>query len=358
MRYINLNHSLLVTLMLLTTGCANTLTETVTPTFIPTEIPAPAPLPTASPTLMSTPALEAGQGTFVFYHDGLEQVVLVNGGPEHGKPADDPLELWGWDGTQWSLVSADKNGPAWRNWAAIAYDPSRNILVIHGGLQDRNYFDETWEWDGQTWTRFTDTNPREGAVMAYDTARAKMVLFGGADSNMEIHGTTWEWDGQTWTQVSETGPAPRFPGGMVYDPARQEILMYSGHFADPSGDSIDYDDLWAWDGRIRAWREIAVNGPTPGHRTHAGFVYDPMTEKVLLIGSGSETFLSDMWAWDGAQWEEIPAFTTPARSGHTVAYDPNRDRFVLFGGVDRPGGRALDDTWEWDRLQWSCVSNC
>ena len=132
--------------------------------------------------------------------------------------------------------------------------------------------------------------------------------------------------------------------------------MYSGHFASPTGEAIDYDDLWAWDGH--SWREIITEGPTPDHRTHAGFVYDPVTQKVLLIGSGSETFRSDMWAWDGRVWEEIPTSNTPARSGLNVAYDPNRDRFILFGGVDRPGSRALDDTWEWDRVQWSCVNNC
>ena len=107
-----------------------------------------------------------------------------------------------------------------------------------------------------------------------------------------------------------------------------------------------------------SWREITVDGPTPGHRTHAGFVFDPATENVLLIGSGNETFLGDVWSWDGANWEETPASGTPARSGLNVAYETARDRFVLFGGVDRPGGVALDDTWEWDRAAWSCVDNC
>jgi hypothetical protein len=58
------------------------------------------------------------------------------------------------------------------------------------------------------------------------------------------------------------------------------------------------------------------------------------------------------------QWEEISSAGAPARSGLNVAYDPNRDRFILFGGVDRPGAKALDDTWEWDRENWVCVHNC
>ena len=338
-------------------GCVSAPTPTATP--VPVATATVPPSEAASPTAANSSALKAGQWTYIFYHDGLEQVLMVNGGPERGKPADDPLELWGWDGTQWTLISADENGPTWRNWAAAAYDSARDVLVIHGGLQTRRTsFDETWEWDGQDWTRFESSGPgaREGALMAYDATRANIVLFGGSTPDMVIQGDTWVWNGQAWTQVSDSGPAPRFPGGMAYDPVRNVVLLYSGHFADPSGDAIDYDDLWGWDGS--SWGEIVVDGLTPDHRTHAGFLFDPLTQNVLLIGSGSGTFLSDIWAWNGTSWGEIPATGAPARSGLNVAYDPGRDRFVLFGGVDRPGGVALDDTWEWDRENWVCVQNC
>ena len=332
----------------------------------PTLTSAPAPLTETMPAQpvpgsavpIDSARLEAGQWTYIFYHEVLEQVVLVNGGPEQGKPSEDPLELWSWDGSRWSLLSAEQNGPVWRNWAAAAYDSQRDVLVIYSGLQNQKSLTDTWEWDGQEWTLYRGDGPgaREGALMAYDPVQGEMVLFGGSTPDLEIHGDTWAWDGKSWRQVSDTGPAARFPGGMVYDAARQEILLYSGHFASASGDFVDYDDLWAWDGAT--WRNITLQGATPGHRTHAGLVYDPVTERVLLIGSGSETFLQDVWAWNGVTWEEIPSSNTPARSGQNIAYDPVRDRFVLFGGVDRPGGRALQDTWEWDRRTWVCVDKC
>jgi hypothetical protein len=354
----SINRVLCVGLLLLITGC-NSAPNNAPTSIHPTETStAPPQEPAIPPTPAESPTLEAGQSTYIFYHEGLQQVMLANGGPEAGKPSDEPLELWGWDGMQWSLIAANENGPTWRNWSAVAYDSAREVLVVHGGLQNGTSFNETWEWDGRTWTRFTGPGPgaREGALMAYDAARAKTILFGGSTPDMEIHGDTWAWDGQTWTQVSETGPAARFPGGMVFDPLRQQVLLYSGHFAEPTGEFIRYDDLWSWEGS--AWQEIPAEGGTPGHRNHSGFVYDPVTEKLLLIGGGSDTFLREVWAWDGRAWEEIPTANTPARSGHNVAYDPGRERFVLFGGVDRPGGAASEDTWEWDRMQWSCVSNC
>ena len=337
--------------MLFLAGCATPAAPTSIPvqaTLAPATLTATPP-PANSPNAESEPNLVAGQWTFLFYHEGLEQVILVNGGPERGKPADDPLELWSWDGMKWSLVSADENGPAWRNFVPVAYDSVRDVLIFHS--------DKTWEWDGHTWRSFTGTGPgeREGALMAYDVDRAKVVLFGGA-IDMEVKSDTWEWDGEGWTQVSETGPAPRFPGGMIYDPLRQEVLMYSGHFAESTGEFVDYDDLWGWNGE--AWRQINTDGPTPGHRNHTALVFDPMREQILLIGGRELNRPGDTWIWDGVNWEEIPATNLPARSGHSVAYDPLRDKFVFFGGVDRPGGKALTDTWEWDRETWACVENC
>jgi len=328
------------------------------PIAIPIETAAPPTQPATTTPTLDSPTLQAGQSTFAFHHEGRGQVVLVNGGPERGKPANDPLELWGWDGRQWSLVAADTDGPTWRNWAAIAYDSTRDVLIIHGGLQGpAQRFSETWEWDGNTWTKFEGDGPgaREGSLMVYDSVRRKVVLFGGAEG-MEINGDTWEWDKGTWTKVNENGPAPRFPGGMVFDTVRSQVLMYSGHFASTTGEFINYDDLWAWDGR--SWKEIPAEGDTPGHRTHAAMVYDPQTQRILLFSGGMDIFMSDIWAWDGGGWTDLSVSGTPSRSGHSVAYDPRRDRFVLFGGIERPAQPAQSDTWEWDRTQWVCLSNC
>ncbi len=358
-------YCLLLLVTFLSLGACNPRAATEV-TLIPSQ---PTPLPTIAsplPTQPSTdsppaeplPTLEAGQSTFVFYHTGLGQVLLVNGGPETGKPADDPLELWSWDGERWTLVAADPDGPTWRNWAAIAYDPTRNVLVVHGGLQARmKGLDETWEWDGNIWKKFTSTGPggREGALMVHDPARQAMVLFGGADE-MEIRGDTWEWKDGEWSKVSETGPAPRFPAGMVYDPLRQQVLLYSGHFAATSGEFVPFDDLWVWDGT--RWQQLPVQGDTPGHRTHAALVFDPETDNILLFSGGSDIFLRDIWAWDGDGWTGSSISGMPARSGHSVAYDPERDRFILFGGIDRPARPARNDTWEWDRTTWSCRDNC
>jgi hypothetical protein len=300
-----------------------------------------------------------GQWTARIYHDRLNQVILVNGGPDRGgKPAADPLELWGWDGQTWQLLS--RNGPPWRNWAATAYDSRRGVLVIHGGNQRNASFDETWEWDGQTWTQRASGGPgaREGAGMAYDAARGTMVLFGGALGS-DILGDTWEWDGRMWKQLATTGPHARFNADMEYDPVRQRVVVYGGHYVSADGSDVPfYGDFWEWDGH--AWHEISLSEPNPGVRVATSLVPDPESRHLLMFGGagGSPDFFTDIWSWDGTQWTLLADKGTPPRSGHNVVYDPARKVFVLFGGVDRPGGMALDETWEWDRQQWTCLKGC
>jgi hypothetical protein len=333
-------------------GCTTTPVATPHPTTEP--ISATATVPAASLDV----ELVAGQWNYLFYHPVLRRIVLVNGGPDRGKPADDPLELWAWDGSQWTLLSADPNGPAWRNFHGVAYDSTRNVLVIFGGLQDAaSRMEETWEWDGDTWTRFDVPGPgyREGTVMAYDEERGNVILYGGANEKFEMLGDTWSWDGAQWTQVSTTGPSPRFPSAIVYDPQRKKVLLFSGHLVDGNS-AIFYDDFWEWDGT--SWKEILVEGTKPDSRNIATMVFYPTNNNVLLFGGGDGAFLSDLWSWDGAQWTHTLESGVPARSGLAAAYDPERDRMVAFGGVDKPGGRAITDTWEWDGETWKCVHGC
>ena len=191
--------------------------------------------------------------------------------------------------------------------------------------------------------------------MAYDEARSQTILFGGANEIFKILGDTWAWDGVQWSQVSTTGPAPRFPSTIVYDPAREQILLFSGHFVGPN-DFINFSDFWEWDGT--SCHEIIVAGEKPGTRNIPQMVFDPRNKTVLLFSGGEESFLSNMWSWDGMQWTHIGESGTPARSGLGGAYDPGRNRLVVFGGVEKRGGTAITNTWEWDGQTWICVQAC
>jgi hypothetical protein len=315
-----------------------------------------------SPTLQ--PATPTETSSFVpanwhdmIYHKKVGQVVLVNGGPETGKSPADPVELWNWNGSGWSLLSADSNGPRWRNFASIAYNSKRDVLVLYGGLTDEQDFTDTWEWDGETWTKFTveGPGPREAAGMTYDGERDKVILFGGAQSGKMMN-DSWEWDGVQWTNVSREGPTPRFPAGFAYDAAHKNTLLFGGHSFDGQGFTT-YADTWIWDGVN--WRQITADGPSA--RDGARAIFIPTADHILLFG-GAEiaadvTNLNDTWIWNGTKWEQVNVQGPPARVHSTMAFDEARGVVLMTGGSNGPNS-TLGDTWEWDGEVWSCVDEC
>src|SRR5512135_1697438 len=71
-----------------------------------------------------------------------------------------------------------------------------------------------------TWTKVKPTQalpPRGGFATAYDPVSKKVVIFGGADATGVLN-ETWTFDGTTWTQVQTTvSPTARSSAAMAYD---------------------------------------------------------------------------------------------------------------------------------------------
>lgn len=144
-------------------------------------------------------------------------MVLVGGG------------TWEWDGTSPEWVLRTFEGPSNNGeleWAtSMAFDTSRGVSVLFGAGRDLN---ETWEWDGTSWTQRMVAGPSAGQCMAYDSARQVVVLVGfGADIN-----ETWEWDGASWTQRMVAGPPMRARPAIAYDAARMVIVLFGFNDAD------------------------------------------------------------------------------------------------------------------------------
>lgn len=323
--------------------------------------PAPTQIPTVTPTVevvQEDNSLHLGNWHDMFYSELLEQIILVNGGPERGKPSTDPIELWAWNGRQWTLLSADTKGPYWRNFASIAYDTNRDVLVLYGGLTEEHNYADTWEWDGENWMQIPVEGPgsREAAGMTFDASRNKVVLFGGAQSG-DAMSDIWEWDGIQWTQIpADKQPDARFPAGFVYDGVNQNVLLFGGHsFTDERIKT--FSDTWIWNGLV--WEELDVQGPSA--RDGARTIFDPVSNMVFLFG-GAELEstvknLNDTWLWDGKKWEEVKAPGPLARVHPIMAFDQKRSVIVMTGGSNGPSS-ILDDTWEWNGEVWACKSEC
>ena len=241
----------------------------------------------------------------------------------------------------WQARSAVES-PSPRYFQGMAHDGRRGVIVLFGGFNQGNLFEDTWEWDGSSWKQAAapGPSPRAGPGMTYDTRRGVALLFGGGSGTgaADPLADTWEWDGLVWKRVADSGPPPRRPGTMAYDVRRGVSVLFGG-FA-----GLFLGDTWEWDGTD--WILAADQGPQP--RSSHQLAYDSRREVTVLHGGYNGIVLQDTWEWDGTTWKQV-ATTGPLRADGAMVFDSNRGVVVMFGGNgDGPGG----DTWEWDGSAW------
>ena len=312
--------------------------------------------PTTAPTIAPTTIVENPPPCWeadLIYHPQLQQLLLVNCVTDPSKET--PLTIWGWDGTQWQWVT--EGGPPGRILGGAAYDEKRNVLVLYGGrpVELGKCSQETWEWNGETWTQKDVTPPTacDHVKMVYDAANGESVLFSGLDPSEIPVNETWSWNGEQWKLLSEEGPESRGHFGFVYDPNHEQTLLYGGYA------STVTDEFWVW--KDNDWQE--VDFPGPGKLSHVGMAYDPDANALYIFGGATTTStfssLTDKtWVLNGGNWRELrPADSPSKRGAPTMGYDPVRKRIVLYGGFDS-SWKDLDDTWEWDGQGWTCLVNC
>ena len=279
--------------------------------------------------------------------DAERHVIVLHG----GTTGDDTLsDTWEWDGTAWTQ-RAPMLSPAARAYHALAYDSAHDSVVLFGGQNTVGVRSDTWEISGggHVWSeRHPALSPsaRSGVALAYDSARARAVLFGGWSGSSRLS-DTWQWDGDNWTQAAPpNSPPARSNHALVYDPARGVVVLFGGY-----GASSPYflADTWEWDGST--WTQRTPTNAPPARSDHA-LAYDAVRGRVLLFGGhGSSGPLSDTWEWDGITWtQRSPVTSPPARFGHALAYDSAGGRVVLFGGGDI--STTFSDTWEWNGNDW------
>lgn len=232
-----------------------------------------------------------------------------------------------------------------------AFDSVRSRLVVFGGYKGQ-YVGDTWEWNGTSWTRVAATGPiaRNGPAMVFDEARQHVLLFGGDTRTTGSLGDTWAFDGKEWRQLATTGPPPRTCHAMVYDTRRQRVVLFGGN-----DQGAMLGDTWEWDGR--AWTRVAADGPDA--RTLFGLAYDSARGRTVLFGGTSRLASDapshgDTWEWDGSRWQRTDATGPSARDHIAMDYDAARRVVVMHGGGTGP--EAPGETWAFDGRAWTRAS--
>ena len=257
-------------------------------------------------------------------------------------------------------------------WGAMTFDSDRNVSVLYGGFiwgGSPDFLNDTWEFDYPTltWTKITSADNSanlpggEGLMwpgMVYDSSAQRIILVGGAGPTLgNKRNETWEYDGTSWTQLNPDVWPPRLVSpSLAFDSKRNVTFLFGGQYQ-----SNDYSyETWYYNYSSNTWTNITPVTSPPA-RYFGVMGYDSESDVMVLFGGVSDAgYFNDTWEWDYSSntWVNITGISAPASRATFGVYDSNRDRLVVTGGDDGSGAH-FRDTWDYDAdaNKWQKISD-
>jgi hypothetical protein len=261
--------------------------------------------------------------------------------------------LWRFDLASSTWARLTSNGWPIGKYRKLIYDSTRRRLVTYwDGLGQVYSIPET----GGTWTPDGAAGNSEQYYEAYafhNPVSGKLSVFAGYGFGT-FKNTLWEWNGSNaWTvmQVSGSVPSPRFgaQANVVVDAAASRAFFTQRWLGATPGMG---DDLWVFDLRSYAFRNLIPHYTGPDARGGSGMAYDVQTRTLYRYGGMTLqgfTVTSDFVRAtpDDAvvQWSAMPASSSSpgVRYQPGLHYDQARRRLVLVSGFD--GANWIGDVW-------------
>ena len=140
-------------------------------------------------------------------------------------------------------------------------------------------------------------------------------------------------------------PASESPN-IVYDPLRDRLILFGGCWSDgmPPG------DVWAASLQTGSWTKLTTLGPVPDSRCRYSAVYDPIRDRMLMIGGRGPQGYDTNQVWELSLEEPLTwrllSFSDPrppTLTWSTAVAIPERDWIMVEGGYY--GTAALNSTW-------------
>jgi hypothetical protein len=248
--------------------------------------------------------------------------------------------------------------PSARGYVSMAYDSESNKIILFGGFgepfegNELTPYGETWAYDvaTNTWTEMKPASgpPENGGIdLVYDIESDRVIRFGGQWKTND----TWAYDynTNTWTEMAD-GPKYRMGYRMAYDAESDRCILFGGLPWPPGA----FNETYAYDFNSDTWTKMEPSISPQGRNFHA-MAYDPQADRVILFGGGDWDYdMDDTWAYDynTDTWEEIKLSdgTHPGtREGHAMVYDSSADQMLLYGGMRQWGGDVGGlETWSFD----------
>jgi N-acetylneuraminic acid mutarotase len=139
----------------------------------------------------------------------------------------------------------------------------------------------------------------------------------------------------------------RLSSSMAFDNKRQNFILFGG--VDNSSEPYSWkNDTWRYNYSTNMWTNITPAINPPVRETHT-MAYDMESDRIIMFGGyNSSLFFNDTWAYDPNTntWTNMsPQVSPSARVGSMMVYDNKSNRIILFGGWT---GNYMNDTWTYD----------
>jgi hypothetical protein len=256
----------------------------------------------------------------------------------------------------WHLVKTT-HAPAKRNWFGMAYDAADNYTVLFGGYNGftSTFHSDTWSFVAGKWTPLhlaTHPSGDSGLVLVYDPALKGVVAFGGeAPIGSAYYNDTWLFQHGAWTQLSpSSSPPPRSQYAMAYDTADAQLVLFGGY----NGGAQELSDTWVFNGTT--WAKVASTAGPEG-RQFASMVYDRLTHQTLLVGGQNVTLgpTTDTWSFHAGSWTLVAGSNTQSRV-HTPIASMGNGTPMYFGGQSASNSTLYNTSFEFFGGSWHMVS--
>jgi hypothetical protein len=307
-------------------------------------------------------------GHTAIYDPVRDRMIVFGDGYFDGSTTHFLNDVWSLDlaGTpQWTELSPAGMPPSGRLGQCAIYDRMRDRMVIFGGYDGSNHLNDVWALslaEPMAWTKLTPIgvapSPRHYASAIYDPARDRMIIFGGSDGFNRFNDLSiLSLGGMVWTGLTPAGsPAARMYSSAIFDSLGDQMILFGG-----AGNATQLppstgwlNDTWALSlsGNL-SWTALTPHGALPTARYAQCAIYDPVRRRMVMFGGWDGQRRNDSWGLslgDTVTWSELtPIGRSPTpRAGQSAIYDPIRDRMLVFAGTDSTSNR--DDTWglNWD----------
>jgi hypothetical protein len=311
------------------------------------------------------------------------------------------------DSSKWVEITPEKL-PDCVNEGALVYQEHNETLMAVGGVcsVSQSFLDQTWEWNGTTWTEIktgNSINRGTGLAVAYDSLRHYALIYGGTDMlQTKPRSTTQIYGAKNWRfAFTAVRPTPRSLFSLAGDPVNKAVWLMGGLNEYSAGYETDFwgyrggqwfkqalkdpppncdaplaafdtdrsklimacwpttgldVEMWEFDGT--AFKAIATTKKKPEARRQAAMVYDQNLKKIVYFGGyDGQNFRDDTWTWNGTDWTQVTKNKPPNRSLHAMWYDPLQKRTLMYGGIGREDinqkVKRFNDMWAFTGNGWT-----